>query len=102
MIGTGGVGSGSGIGLDLGCKDAPGQLVPLDKFTYNNTRMGCLIQRSIQDVAFVGVSVSSNLQHKLHEMYTGEIENVHRLLMCTRSTLHNRAAQIYIYTVTRD
>ena len=70
MIRTGGVGSGSGIGLDLGCKDAPGQLVPLHKFTYNNTRMGCLIQRSIQDVAFMGVSVSSSLQHNLHEMDT--------------------------------
>ena len=66
-------GSGSGIGPDLGCEDAHGQLVPLHEFTYNNTLMGCLIQRSIQDIAFTGVSVSSNLQHKLHKKYTREI-----------------------------
>ena len=57
MIETGDL-SESGSGIEHGCEKDQGQLVPLHEFSYRNSLMGCLIRRSIQDVTFMGVSVS--------------------------------------------
>ena len=43
---------------ETGCKDFPGALVPLEEFDYPNKRMGCLIQWSIQQTNFSGLTVS--------------------------------------------
>ena len=40
------------------CQNASGSLVPLEQFTYNNQLMGCLIQWSLQETNFSGLSVS--------------------------------------------
>lgn len=50
--------AGSGSGIEHGCEEDLGQLVPLHEFSYSNSLLGCLIQRSIQNVTFMGVSVS--------------------------------------------
>ena len=42
-----------------GCENLPGKLVPLEEFTYNNTKMGCLINWNLRKLTFSGVSVSS-------------------------------------------
>ena len=42
-----------------GCENLPGELVPLEEFTYNNSKMGCLITWNLRRLTFSGVSVSS-------------------------------------------
>ena len=41
-----------------GCDHLPGELVPLEEFSYRNQRMGCVLQRSIAQVNIAGVTVS--------------------------------------------
>ena len=41
-----------------GCGHLPGELVPLEKFEYQNQMMGCVLQRSIAEVDFTGITVS--------------------------------------------
>ena len=41
-----------------GCDHLPGELVPLEDFRYRNQRMGCVLQRSIAEVNFAGITVS--------------------------------------------
>ena len=43
-----------------GCDNLTGELVPLEEFSYQNQRMGCVLQRSIAEVNFTGVTVSTN------------------------------------------
>ena len=43
-----------------GCGDMPGELVPLEDFTYNNSMMGCLFTWHLRQTNFSGVSVSSD------------------------------------------
>ena len=43
-----------------GCGHLPGKLVPLDKFEYRNTMMGCVLRRSIAEVDFIGITASGN------------------------------------------
>ena len=45
------------------CQNASGSLVPLHQFTYSNELMGCLIQWSLQETDFSGLSVSR--KHKI-------------------------------------
>ena len=40
------------------CRDLPGELVPLNEFTYSNAFMGCVIKCNYQNTNFTGVSVS--------------------------------------------
>ena len=40
-----------------GCEAENGSLVPLEKFTYDNALMGCLIQWNLQRTNLFGVSV---------------------------------------------
>ena len=40
------------------CQNALGSLVPLENFTYSNEMMGCLIQWSLQETNFSGLTVS--------------------------------------------
>lgn len=40
-----------------GCESLPGDLVPLEEFTYNNTKMGCVITWNLRKTTFSGVSV---------------------------------------------
>ena len=42
-----------------GCENLTGNLVPLEEFTYNNTKMGCLIIWNLRQTNFSGVSVCS-------------------------------------------
>ena len=39
------------------CQNASGSLVPLHQFTYDNELMGCLIQWSLQETNFSGLTV---------------------------------------------
>ena len=41
-----------------GCGHLSGELVPLEEFDYQNERMGCVLQRSIAEADFAGVTVS--------------------------------------------
>ena len=41
-----------------GCDHLPGELVPLQEFSYHNQKMGCVLQRSIAEVNFAGITVS--------------------------------------------
>ena len=41
-----------------GCENLVGDLVPLEQFTYNNAKMGCLITWNLRNIEFSGVSVS--------------------------------------------
>lgn len=45
-----------------GCETLPGELVPLEEFTYNNSKMGCLITWNLRRLTFSGVSVSMQLK----------------------------------------
>ena len=47
--------------IGTGCENATGWLAPLEEFFYDNEKMGCLIQRNIQQTNFSGVSVSINV-----------------------------------------
>ena len=40
-----------------GCEDVPGELVPLEDFTYINDKMGCVLRNSFQQVNFTGITV---------------------------------------------
>jgi hypothetical protein len=44
--------------IRTGCENATGSLVPLEEFSYDNEKMGCLIQWNLQRTNFSGVSVS--------------------------------------------
>ena len=44
--------------VGTGCENATGSLVPLEEFSYDNEKMGCLIQWNLQQTNFSGVSVS--------------------------------------------
>ena len=41
-----------------GCAHVEGDLVPLEEFDYHNKKMGCLLKESMDEVFFLGVSVS--------------------------------------------
>ena len=40
-----------------GCENEVGDLVPLEQFTYTNSKMGCLITWNLRRIEFSGVSV---------------------------------------------
>ncbi|XP_011409909.1 PREDICTED: gamma-aminobutyric acid type B receptor subunit 1-like [Amphimedon queenslandica] len=44
------------VGNDSGCKLLQGELVPLEEFTYDNPKMGCVLQKSIASVKFNGIT----------------------------------------------
>ena len=54
--------------IGTGCENATGWLAPLEEFSYDNEKMGCLIQWNIQQTNFSGVSVSviSSCEPNLH------------------------------------
>ena len=41
-----------------GCGHLPGELIPLEEFDYQNQMMGCVLQKSIAEVDFTGITVS--------------------------------------------
>ena len=43
-----------------GCDHLPGELVPLEEFSYRNQRMGCVLQKSIAETNIAGVTVSDS------------------------------------------
>ena len=49
---------GSSSVIGTGCENATGWLAPLEEFSYDNEKMGCLIQWNLQRTNFSGVSVS--------------------------------------------
>ena len=40
------------------CAGMEGDLVPLEQFDYGNKKLGCLLQESMDEVFFLGVTVS--------------------------------------------
>ena len=50
------------------CQNASGSLVPLHQFTYSNQLMGCLIQWSLKETNFSGLTVSkkNSLANRLY------------------------------------
>ena len=56
------------VGNDTGCDHLPGDLVPLELFNYTNERVGCIMKRSVDDVKFVGVTVSV-VKQLIHDNY---------------------------------
>ena len=40
-----------------GCEGERGSLVPLEEFSYDNAKMGCLLHRSLEQTSFTGVTV---------------------------------------------
>lgn len=49
------------VGNDTGCKHLQGELVPLEEFSYDNPKMGCVLQQSIASVKFNGVTVKQTI-----------------------------------------
>ena len=47
------------VGNDSGCEHLQGELVPLEQFSYDNPKMGCVLQESIASVKFNGITVSN-------------------------------------------
>ena len=45
-------------GEEGGCAGKVGDLVPLEMFNYGNEKLGCILQESIDDLRFLGISVS--------------------------------------------
>jgi hypothetical protein len=45
--------------VGTGCENATGSLEPLEEFSYDNEKIGCLIQWNLQRTNFSGISVSS-------------------------------------------
>ena len=43
------------------CEGVRGDLVPLKHFNYTNKKLGCLIQESMDQIKFLGLSVSLNI-----------------------------------------
>ncbi len=54
------VDTGNSSVIGTGCENATGSLVPLEGFSYDNEKMGCLIQWNLQRTNFSGISVSSH------------------------------------------
>jgi hypothetical protein len=54
------VDTGNSSVIGTNCENATGSLVPLEEFSYDNEKMGCLIQWNLQRTNFSGVSVSSH------------------------------------------
>ena len=48
---------------ETGCEDLPGPLVPLEEFTYNNSKMGCVISWNLRRTTFSGMSVCKTMWH---------------------------------------
>ena len=43
---------------DTGCEGLAGSIVPLEKFTYTNRKMGCILHQGLSEVHFTGITVS--------------------------------------------
>ena len=43
---------------DTGCEGLTGRIVSLEKFTYTNRKMGCILHQSLSEVHFTGITVS--------------------------------------------
>ena len=50
-------------GNDSGCKSESGSLEAWENFTYSNSKMGCILKRTLQQVKFYGVSVRMQRLH---------------------------------------
>ena len=51
------------MGEEGGCTGKAGGLVPLEMFNYGNEKLGCVLQESIDDLRFLGISVSYICMH---------------------------------------
>ena len=45
---------------DSGCEELVGELVPLEMFNYTNQKMGCVLEQSIAELEFTGITVSAS------------------------------------------
>ena len=42
---------------DSGCEGLDGEIVPLENFTYQNKKLGCIIENSFVNMTFRGITV---------------------------------------------
>ena len=56
-----------------GCGHLPGELVPLENFTYKNEMMGCVLFNSFQQVNFSGITVSHHSRSLIALAYNTHI-----------------------------
>ena len=61
-------------GCDL--EDYSGNLLPLENFTYNNKKMGCLIAWNLRKTNFTGVSVNKNNMTLYQNIFVIRIEEL--------------------------
>ena len=50
-------------GDEGGCEGVKGDLVRLEYFNYTNQKLGCLLQESMDEIKFLGISVSFSIAH---------------------------------------
>ena len=43
---------------DSGCENLVGDIVPLEEFNYTNEKLGCILQESLAETQFTGITVS--------------------------------------------
>lgn len=48
-------------GIEGGCSEVEGDLVPLEQFDYRNKKLGCLLRESMDETDFLGISVRDDL-----------------------------------------
>ena len=53
-------------GDEGGCEGVKGDLVPLEYFNYTNQKLGCLIHESMDEIKFLGISVSIYIPYPRH------------------------------------
>ena len=46
-------------GNESGCESESGSLEAWENFTYSNSKMGCILKKTLQQIKFYGVSVSA-------------------------------------------
>ena len=72
-----------------GCGHLPGKLVPLEQFDYWNQMMGCVLQRSIAEVHFIGITVSSQNQTDQVMVRKHILLYIIHFTSCYRERLHS-------------
>ena len=51
-----------------GCENEVGDLVPLEQFTYNNSKMGCVITWNLRHIEFSSVSVCTMISLSVYAL----------------------------------
>lgn len=54
---------------DSGCENLVGDIVPLEEFNYTNQKLGCILQESIAETQFTGITVSYYSCHNMRIVF---------------------------------